>query len=117
MSPSRSAATAPRVVRRLSDVSGRPVCALAAASAGGLARQLALRLRASLPASNEKIGFDYKVQRLLQGSLLRRADAHLYWNGTFSEAEKKRLHLRNGHPSGGRIAGHSAAAIARRRRT
>ncbi len=69
---------------------------------GGL-RKAALRLAQLLPASNDKIGFDYKVQRLLQGSFLTPADAHLYWNGTFSEAEKKSLHLRNGHPPVGEL--------------
>jgi asparagine synthase (glutamine-hydrolysing) len=68
-----------------------------------LARRVALRLAHALPASNEKIGFDYKVQRMLQGSFLKPAEAHLFWNGTFSEAEKKQLHLRNGHPSVGSL--------------
>jgi asparagine synthase (glutamine-hydrolysing) len=68
-----------------------------------LARRVALRLAHALPTSNEKIGFDYKVQRMLQGSFLKPAEAHLFWNGTFSEAEKKRLHLRNGHPSVGSL--------------
>ena len=68
-----------------------------------LVRQAALRLARTLPASDEKIGLDYKVQRMLQGSLLKPAEAHLFWNGAFSEAEKKRLHLRNGHPSVGSL--------------
>ena len=62
-----------------------------------LARQLALGMARRLPVSDEKIGLDYKVQRMLSGSLLPAADAHFYWNGTFSDAEKKKLHLRNGH--------------------
>lgn len=41
-----------------------------------------------LPASDEKIGFEYKVKRFLQGSLLSPEYAHVYWNGTFSEREK-----------------------------
>jgi asparagine synthase (glutamine-hydrolysing) len=68
-----------------------------------LARRVALRLALKLPVSNEKIGLDYKIQRMLQGSFLNPADAHLFWNGTFSEAEKKKLHLRNGHPSVGHL--------------
>ncbi len=63
-----------------------------------LARRAALSLANRLPVSNAKIGFDYKVRRMLHGSLLSPADAHLFWNGTFSEAEKKRLHVSNGHP-------------------
>ena len=43
------------------------------------------------PASDEKIGLDYKLQRFLGGSLLPPEQAHVYWNGTFSEAEKRSL--------------------------
>ncbi|HEY6393550.1 MAG TPA: asparagine synthase (glutamine-hydrolyzing) [Bryobacteraceae bacterium] len=68
-----------------------------------LARKMALRLARRLPVSNEKIGFDYKVQRMLEGSFLDPGEAHLFWNGTFSEAEKKKLHLRNGHPHVGTL--------------
>ncbi|MBV8820686.1 MAG: asparagine synthase (glutamine-hydrolyzing), partial [Acidobacteriaceae bacterium] len=68
-----------------------------------LARKLALNLAHRLPVSDEKIGMDYKIQRMLAGSLLPASDAHLYWNGTFSEKEKKKLHLRNGHPPVGTL--------------
>jgi len=51
----------------------------------------ALRCAQGLRASNEKIGFDYKLQRFLQGSLLSPEAAHVFWNGTFSEDEKRRL--------------------------
>jgi asparagine synthase (glutamine-hydrolysing) len=40
------------------------------------------------PASNEKISLEYKLKRLLQGSLLEPQLSHVYWNGTFSETEK-----------------------------
>jgi asparagine synthase (glutamine-hydrolysing) len=43
------------------------------------------------PASNEKISFEYKVKRMLEGSLLAPEQAHVYWNGTFSEREKAAL--------------------------
>jgi asparagine synthase (glutamine-hydrolysing) len=69
----------------------------------GFARQAALRLARAWPVSDEKIGLDYKVQRMLQGSLLPAGDAHFYWNGTFSESEKKNLHVSNGHPSVGSL--------------
>jgi asparagine synthase (glutamine-hydrolysing) len=68
-----------------------------------LMRRAALRLAGHLPASDEKIGFEYKLKRMLQGSFLSPAEAHLFWNGTFSDKEKKRLHLRNGHPSVGSL--------------
>jgi asparagine synthase (glutamine-hydrolysing) len=57
--------------------------------------QAALRLAQqalnALPASNEKISFEYKAKRLLQGSLLPPDQSHVYWNGTFSELEKAAL--------------------------
>ncbi len=43
------------------------------------------------PASDEKISFGYKLKRFLQGSLLPPDEAHIFWNGTFSEAEKREL--------------------------
>lgn len=49
---------------------------------------LSLRL---WPASNEKISLEYKLKRLLQGSLMPPERAHVYWNGTFSDAEKASL--------------------------
>lgn len=44
-----------------------------------------------LPVSDEKIGFDYKVRRMLEGSVLDPVEAHFFWNGTFSAAEKRGL--------------------------
>ncbi len=43
------------------------------------------------PASDEKIGLDYKIKRLLEGSLLPAEEGHVFWNGTFSESEKAAL--------------------------
>jgi len=43
------------------------------------------------PISDEKIGFDYKATRFLEGSLMPAERAHVHWNGTFSDAEKYRL--------------------------
>jgi asparagine synthase (glutamine-hydrolysing) len=43
------------------------------------------------PVSDEKIGFDYKATRFLEGSLMPPDRAHVHWNGTFSDAEKHRL--------------------------
>ncbi len=53
--------------------------------------RMALRGLRYWPVSNEKISLEYKVKRLLEGSLMRPERAHLYWNGTFSEAEKDAL--------------------------
>ena len=44
-----------------------------------------------LPVSDDKISFEYKVKRFLQGSLMEPGKAHLFWNGTFSDAEKEQL--------------------------
>ncbi len=43
------------------------------------------------PVSDEKISFEYQLKRLLNGSLMPPEQAHVYWNGTFSEAEKRSL--------------------------
>ncbi|HYO79934.1 MAG TPA: asparagine synthase (glutamine-hydrolyzing) [Bryobacteraceae bacterium] len=54
-------------------------------------RRFAARAAGMLPASDEKIGFEYKVKRMLHGSLLPPHEAHLFWNGTFSSAERAAL--------------------------
>ena len=43
------------------------------------------------PVSDDKISLEYKVKRFLEGALMSPARAHVYWNGTFSEAEKRAL--------------------------
>jgi asparagine synthase (glutamine-hydrolysing) len=43
------------------------------------------------PVSDEKIGFEYKVKRLLQGSLMPPERAHAFWNGTFANADMKTI--------------------------
>ncbi len=53
--------------------------------------QLSADLAKRLPVSTTKLGFDYKLQRFLDGSLKQPELAHFYWNGTFSHAEKKLL--------------------------
>lgn len=44
-----------------------------------------------MPVSDEKIGLEYKLKRLLEGSLMEPSRAHVYWNGTFSEEGKESL--------------------------
>ncbi len=51
----------------------------------------AARMSRWLPVSDEKIGLDYKIRRMLEGSVLSPVDAHFFWNGTFSEVEKREL--------------------------
>ena len=43
------------------------------------------------PVSDEKISLEYKLKRFLEGCLLPPEQAHVYWNGTFSEAAKAKL--------------------------
>jgi asparagine synthase (glutamine-hydrolysing) len=43
------------------------------------------------PVSDDKISFEYKVKRFLEGALMSPARAHVYWNGTFSDTEKSAL--------------------------
>lgn len=55
-------------------------------------RRAALGCARWLPVSDEKISFEYKLKRFLQGSLLSSEAAHVFWNGTFSEEEKRDLY-------------------------
>jgi asparagine synthase (glutamine-hydrolysing) len=41
--------------------------------------------------SDEKISFEYKVKRMLEGSLQPANEAHFYWNGTWSAAQRRFL--------------------------
>ncbi len=56
-------------------------------------RRMAAGMTRFLPVSDQKIGLDYKITRMLNGSLLDPVDAHFFWNGTFSNAEKRELLL------------------------
>jgi len=47
--------------------------------------------RTLLPVSNRRVGFEYKLKRWLEGSLLHPDEAHLFWNGSFSQAQKDAL--------------------------
>jgi asparagine synthase (glutamine-hydrolysing) len=44
-----------------------------------------------LPVSDEKIGLEYKLNRFLDGCRMRPERAHVYWNGTFSDSERRAL--------------------------
>jgi len=43
------------------------------------------------PVSDEKISLEYKLKRFLEGAAMAPSRAHVFWNGTFSEAEKRAL--------------------------
>jgi asparagine synthase (glutamine-hydrolysing) len=54
-------------------------------------RRFALSQIGRWPVSDEKISFEYKLKRFLEGSLLTPERAHVHWNGTFADAEKRSL--------------------------
>jgi asparagine synthase (glutamine-hydrolysing) len=43
------------------------------------------------PVSNDKIGFEYKLKRFLEGCRMTAARAHVHWSGTFDDPEKRSL--------------------------
>jgi len=53
--------------------------------------RLSLRSANRLRASNKKIGFDYKLQRFLHGTLMDERSSHVFWNGTFSQPQRRDL--------------------------
>lgn len=50
-------------------------------------RRAALGVARLLPASDDKISFEYKLKRFLAGSLLPPAEAHFFWNGAHENGE------------------------------
>lgn len=54
-------------------------------------RALAGRAIGAWPVSDDKLSFEYKAKRFLDGCDMSAERAHVYWNGTFSDAEKRRL--------------------------
>lgn len=53
--------------------------------------RLALGALRAWPVSDDKISFEYKLKRFLEGCLMPPDQAHVYWNGTFSGAQKNAL--------------------------
>ena len=47
-----------------------------------------LALARRWPVSNDKIGFEYKLKRFLEGCRMPAARAHVYWSGTFDDQRK-----------------------------
>lgn len=43
------------------------------------------------PVSNDKIGFEYKLKRFLEGCRMSPARAHVHWSGTFDDRERPSL--------------------------
>jgi len=57
----------------------------------GAVLRVALAQAQRLPVSDEKIGFEYKLSRFLEGCLLPPERAHVHWNGAFTEEQKQDL--------------------------
>lgn len=64
----------------------------------GLLR-VGLQMARRLPISDEKIGFEYKLKRFLEGAGMPAELAHVFWNGTFTEHARERL-VRQPLPAG-----------------
>ena len=43
------------------------------------------------PVSSDKIGFEYKLKRFLEGCRMPAARAHVHWSGTFDDAPRRSL--------------------------
>jgi asparagine synthase (glutamine-hydrolysing) len=43
------------------------------------------------PVSDEKISFEYKLKRMLEGSLLPPDEAHFFWNGACSPSQRREI--------------------------
>ncbi len=54
-------------------------------------RKFALNQIGRWPVSDDKISLEYKVKRFVAGTLMAPDRAHVHWNGTFSDTEKKSL--------------------------
>jgi asparagine synthase (glutamine-hydrolysing) len=44
-----------------------------------------------LPVSDEKISLEYKLKRWIDGSFLDPDEAHFFWNGTFSNEQRRQI--------------------------
>ncbi len=66
-------------------------------------RRFGLGLLKLWPASDEKIGLEYKAKRFLEGSLLTPADAHMFWGGTLNERDKRSLYAAESYPRPGEL--------------
>jgi asparagine synthase (glutamine-hydrolysing) len=71
----------------LADLAVRPVRAIPPV----FRRALLGVLQRHLPVSDDKISLEYKLKRLVEGSLLPPDAAHFFWNGTWSPSQKQAL--------------------------
>jgi asparagine synthase (glutamine-hydrolysing) len=57
----------------------------------GLRRLLRTALDRYMPVSDEKISLEYKLKRWIDGSFLHPDEAHFFWNGTFSNEQRRQI--------------------------
>jgi asparagine synthase (glutamine-hydrolysing) len=58
----------------------------------GALRRLMLRaFERYLPVSDDKIGLEYKLKRWMEGSGLHPDEAHFFWNGAFTNAQRRQI--------------------------
>jgi asparagine synthase (glutamine-hydrolysing) len=55
------------------------------------ALRLAIQAISHWPVSDDKISFEYKLKRFLEGATMSPERAHVFWNGTFSDKDKRSL--------------------------
>lgn len=55
------------------------------------ALRLALAVLRHWPVSDDKISLEYKMKRFVEGCLIPPERAHVFWNGTFNDADKRGL--------------------------
>ncbi|MDE3168372.1 MAG: asparagine synthase (glutamine-hydrolyzing), partial [Acidobacteriota bacterium] len=57
----------------------------------GLRRMALGALDRYVPVSDDKISLEYKLKRWIEGTLLPADEAHFFWNGTFSNAQRQQI--------------------------
>jgi asparagine synthase (glutamine-hydrolysing) len=50
-----------------------------------------LQIAQRWPVSNDKIGFEYKLKRFLEGCRMTAERAHVHWSGTFDDTERRSM--------------------------
>ena len=58
---------------------------------GALRRLMLKGFERYMPVSDEKIGLEYKLKRWIEGSWLHPDEAHFFWNGAFSNQQRRRI--------------------------
>jgi asparagine synthase (glutamine-hydrolysing) len=58
---------------------------------GGMRRMMRTAVDRCIPVSDDKISLEYKLKRWLEGTRLHPDEAHFFWNGTFSNAQRQRI--------------------------